>query len=93
MSRAEVTKITIRVGGKEHELTTDEAREVMVALQKVFSPPPVYVPPITYPVLPWRWWYPWGDTTDTPIYKLTWTSSSGDEGGHQLVDMGEVKNG
>lgn len=90
MSHVEVTKIKIRIGEKEHELTLDEARQVKAALQNVLDPPAV-VPPITYP---WRpWWYPWRDATEVPAYKLTWISSNGDSGSHQLVNMNEGSNG
>lgn len=70
---AKITKIVIRMGNTEVELTPDEAKELKAALSSLF-PDPVYIPRdrVIIRELPWhgsRWWEPWQltmcDTSET----------------------------
>lgn len=73
-----ITKITIKVGNKEMELTPDELEELKQDILKV-SPDPVYMPPVVIPAPnppspyppPWEPYVTWvhsDSSTDMRIY-------------------------
>src|SRR4051812_29753391 len=80
--KAEITNIKIRIGDREIEFTSEEARKVHDELSKLFAvaiplaPAPTIVPvpyPVpTYPELPVSPWRPiWVDPT-YPTWRPSW---------------------
>lgn len=71
LKKAEIVKVRIRVGGKEIEVTPDEARELRQELEKLDGRPV----PAVVPYVPYRWRDydpPWG-----PVWVGASDSSAG----------------
>ena len=73
--QCQITKVTIRIGGKEQTITFDQAKELKTALEELFGgvggtyipiPYTPYVPFDPWPVLPYySYKLNWGDNSST----------------------------
>lgn len=74
MSEIAVTKIVLKIGKKEIELTPEQAQELHAVLKELLDKNsyPIYIPQ-PYPVIvekpPYRTWITYGDNTGT--YSIT----------------------
>ena len=77
MSEVSISKINIKIGKKEVELTPDEAKELQEILNETFGKKErVYIPspyPVVQPVYrPYRYWeVTYGNGTGTVTYSAT----------------------
>jgi hypothetical protein len=64
----EISKVNIKIGKKEIELSVEEAKELKEILNETFGEKGVVYIPQPYPVYerPWRWRY-WGEPTWTYV--------------------------